>query len=80
MRTNGAFMGRVPPDWRERFALAFDAEFRAFIAAAGEGRVVGPSAWDGYVATVTTLAGVKALKTKKRETIKLRRRPKLYAT
>jgi myo-inositol 2-dehydrogenase/D-chiro-inositol 1-dehydrogenase len=80
VRTNGAFMGRVPPDWRERFAPAFDGEFRAFIAAAGEGRVAGPSAWDGYVATVTTLAGVKALKTRKREPIKLRRRPKLYAT
>src|SRR5271155_817563 len=79
VRTNGAFMGRVPPDWRERFAPAFDGEFRAFVAAAGEGRVAGPSAWDGYVATVTTLAGVKALKTRKREAIKLRRRPKLYA-
>jgi myo-inositol 2-dehydrogenase/D-chiro-inositol 1-dehydrogenase len=71
-------MGRVHGDWRERFGPAFDAEFRAFIAAAGEGRVAGPSSWDGYVATVTTLAGVKALKSKKTEPIKLRRRPKLY--
>ena len=80
VKTNGAFMGRIPPDWRERFAPAFDAEFRAFIAAASEGRVAGPSAWDGYVATVTTLAGVKALKSKKTEPVKLRRRPKLYAS
>src|SRR5271156_3196276 len=64
VKANGAFMGRVPGDWRERFAPAFDAEFRAFLAAAAEGRGVGPSAWDGYVATVTTLAGVKALKTR----------------
>ena len=79
VKANGAFMGRVPADWRERFAPAFDAEFRAFIAAASEGRAVGPSAWDGYVATVASSAGVKALKTKKREPIKLRRPPRLYA-
>jgi myo-inositol 2-dehydrogenase/D-chiro-inositol 1-dehydrogenase len=78
VKANGAFMGRVPSDWPERFGAAFDAEFRAFIAAASEGRVAGPSAWDGYVATVATLAGVKALKTKKREPIKLRPRPRLY--
>jgi myo-inositol 2-dehydrogenase / D-chiro-inositol 1-dehydrogenase len=79
VKTNGAFMGRVPGDWRERFAPAFDAEFRAFIAAASEGRVAGPSAWDGYVATVASAAGVRALKTKKREPIRLRSRPALYA-
>jgi len=79
VKANGAFMGRVPANWSERFGAAFDAEFRAFIAAAGEGRVAGSSAWDGYVATVASAAGVKALKTKKREPIKLRRRPKLYA-
>jgi myo-inositol 2-dehydrogenase / D-chiro-inositol 1-dehydrogenase len=79
VKANGAFMGRVPVDWRERFGPAFDAEFRAFIAAASEGRVAGPSSWDGYVATVASAAGVKALKNKKREPIKLRRRPRLYA-
>jgi myo-inositol 2-dehydrogenase/D-chiro-inositol 1-dehydrogenase len=79
IKANGAFMGWVPADWPERFGQAFDAEFRAFIAAASEGRAVGPTAWDGYVATVTTLAGVKALKSKKTEPIKLRHRPKLYA-
>ena len=79
VKANGAFMGRVPADWRERFAPAFDAEFRAFVAAASDGRAVGPSAWDGYVATVASSAGVKALKTKKREPIKLPRPPRLYA-
>ncbi len=79
VKANGAFMGRVPGDWRERFAPAFDAEFRAFIAAASEGRAAGPSAWDGYVATVASSAGVKALKSRRREPIKLRRRPRLYA-
>jgi myo-inositol 2-dehydrogenase/D-chiro-inositol 1-dehydrogenase len=78
VKANGAFMGRVPLDWRERFGPAFDLEFSAFVAAASEGRVAGPSAWDGYVATVASASGVKALKSKKPEPIKLRDRPKLY--
>jgi myo-inositol 2-dehydrogenase/D-chiro-inositol 1-dehydrogenase len=78
VKANGAFMGRVPAGWRERFGPAFEAEFRAFIAAACGDRAAGPSSWDGYVATVASAAGVRALKTKKREQIKLRGRPRLY--
>jgi myo-inositol 2-dehydrogenase/D-chiro-inositol 1-dehydrogenase len=79
VKANGAFMGRVAVDWRDRFAAAFDAEFRAWLAAAAKGGAAGPSSWDGYVATVATLAGVKALATGAREPIKLRERPSLYA-
>jgi myo-inositol 2-dehydrogenase / D-chiro-inositol 1-dehydrogenase len=79
VKANGAFMGRVAVDWRDRFAAAFDAEFRAFIAAAAEGGAAGPSSWDGYVATVASAAGVKALATGAREPIELRERPALYA-
>lgn len=79
VKANGAFRGAVPVDWRDRFAAAFDAEFRAWLAAAAKGGAAGPSAWDGYVATVASAAGVKALKTGAREPIKLRERPPLYA-
>jgi myo-inositol 2-dehydrogenase/D-chiro-inositol 1-dehydrogenase len=79
IKTNGAFSGRVPGDWPERFDLAFDAEFRAWIAAAAKGGAAGSSAWDGYVATAASLAGVKALETGAREPISLRERPALYA-
>ena len=79
VKANGAFMGRVAVDWRDRFAAAFDAEFRAFIAAAAKGGAAGPSSWDGYVATVASAAGVKALTTGAREPIELRERPALYA-
>jgi myo-inositol 2-dehydrogenase / D-chiro-inositol 1-dehydrogenase len=37
IKTNGAFSGRVFGDWPERFGPAFDAEFRAWIAAAAKG-------------------------------------------
>jgi myo-inositol 2-dehydrogenase / D-chiro-inositol 1-dehydrogenase len=79
IKANGAFSGRVFADWPERFGPAFDAEFRAFIAAAAKGGAAGPSAWDGYVATAAGLAGVKALASGARETIDLRERPALYA-
>ena len=78
VKANGVFSGRVPADWRERFADAFDAEFRAWIAAAKAGEATGPSTWDGYVATVASSAGVKAIASGGRETIALRDRPALY--
>ncbi len=79
VKANGAFSGRVAIDWRDRFAAAFDAEFRAWLTAAANGGAVGPSSWDGYVATVVSAAGVKAMATGEREAIVLRERPALYA-
>jgi myo-inositol 2-dehydrogenase/D-chiro-inositol 1-dehydrogenase len=79
VRTNGVFSGRVPVDWRDRFVAAFDAEFREWLAAAGKGGAAGPSSWDGYVATVVSNAGVRALEIGERQVIELRERPALYA-
>ena len=79
VRSNGMFSGRVPVDWRERFGAAFDAEFREWLAAATKGEAAGPSSWDGYVATVVTTTGVKAIESGEREPIRLRERPALYA-
>ncbi len=78
VKAKGAYSGHVSGDWPERFDAAFDAEFRAWIAAAAKGGATGPSAWDGYVATATTLAGVRALESGPREAIKSRERPPLY--
>ena len=79
VKAKGAYSGHVPGDWPERFDAAFDAEFRAWIAAAVEGGAAGPSAWDGYVATAATLAGVRALASGAGESIELREKPALYA-
>ena len=79
IKAGGFFSGRVFDDWPARFNPAFDAEFRAWLAAAAKGGAAGPSAWDGYVATAATLAGVKALESGAREAIRLRERPALYA-
>ena len=73
-----SFGGRVAEDWRERFVLAFDTEFQAWVNAVAAGGTTGPSAWDGYAATVTCDAGLAALRSGAREPVVLRDKPDLY--
>jgi myo-inositol 2-dehydrogenase/D-chiro-inositol 1-dehydrogenase len=71
--------GPVPPDWRVRFADAYDTEFRAWIDDVAAGREPGgPTAWDGYAATVVAGAGVTALNTAGWVDVVLAQRPELY--
>lgn len=78
VKRHGQFSGRVPASWPERFASAFDTEFQAWIAAVSNGTTTGPSAWDGYAATVACETGLAALRSGEREPIVLRDRPDLY--
>ncbi len=69
----------VPPDWRVRFSDAYDSEFRAWIADVTAGREPsGPTAWDGYAATVVAGAAVAALQSETWTDVVLRERPALY--
>ena len=62
IRTAGRHGTAVLQDWKRRFADAFDTEFREWIAAVAAGtEPTGPSAWDGYAATVITDAAVRSL-------------------
>lgn len=70
----------IPADWRERFFEAYDQEFREWIDAAGQGAAAGPSAWDGYAATLVADAALRAAESGRRETIHLRDKPALYDT
>jgi len=74
----GRFGGRIPADWRERFVGAFDGELQAWVDAVAAGGTTGPSAWDGYAATVVCETGLAALRTGAREAVSLRARPDLY--
>jgi myo-inositol 2-dehydrogenase/D-chiro-inositol 1-dehydrogenase len=78
VKREGRYGGRVPTDWRERFIRAYDTEFQEWINAVTAGRSTGPSAWDGYAATVVTDAGVKALETGGRVEVSMRAQPDLY--
>jgi myo-inositol 2-dehydrogenase/D-chiro-inositol 1-dehydrogenase len=50
----------LEPDWKRRFADAYDVEIQDWINAAKEGKINGPTAWDGYLAAVTADALIKA--------------------
>ncbi|MEU6991101.1 Gfo/Idh/MocA family oxidoreductase [Streptomyces sp. NPDC046465] len=78
VRSGGRAHEEVAQDYLVRFADAYDREVRAWVAAAREGRVTGPSAWDGYAAAVVAEAGVEALRTGGRVTVAMPERPALY--
>lgn len=79
VKREGAFSGRVPDDWRERFITAYDVEFREWLDAVAAGTTTGPSSWDGYAATAVCDAALEALRSGDRQKVKLRQKPDFYA-
>ncbi|GGJ30307.1 Gfo/Idh/MocA family protein [Streptomyces brasiliensis] len=75
----GGAREEVAQDYLVRFADAYDREVQAWVDATRQGRVSGPSVWDGYAASVVAEAGVRALETGGRTTVELAPRPDLYA-
>ncbi len=53
----------VDMTWSSRFVEAYNIEFQAWINSVKAGVATGPSAWDGYVVSVTSDACLKSLKT-----------------
>jgi myo-inositol 2-dehydrogenase/D-chiro-inositol 1-dehydrogenase len=68
----------VPGDWRERFGLAFDAEFQDWLSALAAGAPRGPSSWDGVAATAVAEACLAALRSGERTAVALPDRPEFY--
>lgn len=68
----------IPEDWRERFIEAYDQEFREWIVAAGQGTATGPSTWDGYAATLTAEAALRAAESGGLERITMIEKHALY--
>jgi myo-inositol 2-dehydrogenase/D-chiro-inositol 1-dehydrogenase len=78
-RAGGRHGGRVPADWRERFARAYDAELQDWLTAAAQGTSAGPSSWDGFAAAAVTDGCLEALHTGRRTAVSLPERPDFYA-
>ena len=55
------------------------AELQAWISGLERGRIVGPSAWEGYAATRVTELGVAAVRSPERVAIDYIAKPALYA-
>lgn len=68
----------IAADWRPRFAAAYRIQNQAWIESIRSGKPSGASAWDGYVATTVTDAGVKALGSGACERIAQQKKPALY--
>ena len=79
VRSAGTTRTAVPRDWRERFVTAFDVEFQEWVDAVAAGEPTGPSAWDGYAATVIGDATVEALRTGRVVGVAMKDRPAFYA-
>ena len=78
VRRAGLAADRVPADWRERFARAYDVELQEWVdAVAGDGDL-GPSSWDGYAAAAVSEAALEALATGARVPVALADKPDLY--
>lgn len=78
-RKNAVLGSGIYTDWKDRFNDAFNEEFQAFVDSIKENDApTGPSAWDGYIASVTGDAGVKAQTSGKVEPIKLAEKPAFY--
>ncbi|WP_270887051.1 Gfo/Idh/MocA family protein [Pedococcus sp. 5OH_020] len=58
----GRWGGSVPPDFRVRFARAYDLEVQAWVDACRRGELVGPTSWDGYAATAVSSAALESLR------------------
>jgi myo-inositol 2-dehydrogenase/D-chiro-inositol 1-dehydrogenase len=69
---------RVDEDFRSRFAFAYRRELEAWVRELGSGEPSGPSAWDGYAATVVAEACLRSLTTGARSEVRLEPRPELY--
>lgn len=80
MRKDAALQNAILTDWKDRFIDSYDVELQDFIQAAARGTASGPTAWDGYVAAITSDACVEAQEQPGRIVpITLPARPALYA-
>lgn len=69
----------VDADWSTRFTEAYNVEFQEWINACKEGRVDGPTAWDGYACQVAAAAASAARETQTIVDIKYDDMPSFYA-
>ena len=77
-RVDAARVTPICRDWSERFVDAYNIEFQEWINACKEGRVDGPTAWDGYVGQVTAAAASKARDEQQVMTISYQEKPAFY--
>ncbi len=79
MRSQAKLSHTILTDWKDRFIAAYDVELQDFINGATSKELTGPSAWDGYAASIAADACIKAQNTTGLVGISLPPRPDFYA-
>lgn len=69
----------IEQDWINRFIDSYDVELQAWLDGVREDRVDGPTAWDGYIASVTADALVASQKSGQIEKVDFGETPSFYA-
>ncbi|MDQ2695124.1 MAG: Gfo/Idh/MocA family oxidoreductase [Pseudomonadota bacterium] len=78
MRKDARLSTEILMDWKLRFIDSYDVELQEWINSTLQGRVDGPTSWDGYFASVTGDACVEAMRTGKVVPITVAERPGFY--
>lgn len=78
LRKQAKLSNTILVDWKDRFIEAYDVELQAFINDVKAGQLTGPSAWDGFAASVAADACIKAQKSCAIEPIEMPARPAFY--
>lgn len=78
VRSNGAASYEILDDWSKRFIEAYDTEFTEWVASLNSGKLLGPSAWDGYVACMTADTLIKARNEQSIRTLEIPETPEFY--
>lgn len=68
----------ISPDWQTRFLEAYDYEFKLWIESIQKDQLTGPTAWDGYVASITMMALHEARESGKKVPVNLAEKPAIY--
>ncbi|MCX8958177.1 inositol 2-dehydrogenase [Erwinia psidii] len=78
LRSAAKLSTSVLMDWKDRFIKAYDTELQHFINDVKAGKLSGPSAWDGFAASVAADACLKAQETGETVNITLPECPAFY--
>ncbi|MDU7866217.1 MAG: Gfo/Idh/MocA family oxidoreductase, partial [Pantoea sp.] len=79
LRKDARLSNTILVDWKDRFIEAYDVELQAFINDVKAGTLTGPSAWDGFAASVAADACIKAQNSGAIETVEMPPRPAFYS-
>lgn len=78
LRSGGRQSTEILMDWKLRFIDSYDVELQEWLDDTRQGRVSGPTAWDGYFASATAEACVEARHSKQITPIRIADRPAFY--